>query len=70
MAMLNNCQLGLFLLFLEALTRHRCFCRTLVIHWPSSFLNRAWDRLWRSSWLILAYVLPMRYLHVVIWILH
>ena len=47
--MLDNCQLGLFLSFLETLTRHRCFYRALVIHWPSSFLNRAWNRLWRSS---------------------
>jgi hypothetical protein len=48
MAMLNNCQLGLFLSFAETLTWHRCLHRALVIHWPSSFLNRAWDRLWRS----------------------
>ena len=43
-----TCQLGRFLSFPETFTRHECFHRDLVIHSPSSFLNRAWDQLWRS----------------------
>ena len=39
--MLNNCQRGHFLPFPETPTRHDCLHRALVIHLPSSFLNRA-----------------------------
>jgi hypothetical protein len=56
MAMLNNCQLGLFLSLPETLTRCSCLYRALVIRWPSSSLIQAWDWLWRSYIYIYIYV--------------